>query len=149
MRGTMPRFGMTNLQPSFGRVFLASQNWIEIELAEGLELSLDHCYELERIFRAEIDEPFVLLGHCRYPNELQFSAKARISTFPGCAAVAIVVHTEACAASAADIIAVAEIQQGNVRAFRDETSARDWLQSELSQARSERVIPIQLRSEHF
>lgn len=145
----MPRFNMTNLQPSFGRVFLASRNWIEIELAEGLELSLDHCYELERIFRAQANEPFVLLGHCRYANELQFSAKARISTFPGCAAVALVVYDDACAASAADVIAVAEIQQGNVRAFRDELSARDWLESELKLARNKRVIPIQLRSEHF
>ena len=145
----MPRFDMTNLQPSFGHVFLASKNWIEVELAEGLELSLDHCYELERIFRAQVSEPFVLLGHCRYANEMQFSAKARISTFPGCAAVAIVVHDDACAASAADVIAVAEIQQGNVRAFADEVSARAWLESELSLAQNKRVIPIQLRSEHF
>lgn len=140
----MPRFDMTNLQASFGQVFLASQNWIELELREGLELNLDHCYELERVFRDETSEPYVLLGHCRHAHRMQFEAKSRISTFPGCAAVAIVVHSEACAASAADVIAVAEIQQGNVRAFTTESEARAWLESELSQARKARGIPIEL-----
>ena len=88
----MPRFGMTTLHPSFGRVYLASQNWVEVELTDGLDLSLDHCYELERIIRKETAEPYVLLGHCRSLREMQFEAKARISTFPGSAAVAIVIH---------------------------------------------------------
>ena len=78
----MPRFGMTTLHPSFGRVYLASQNWVEVELTDGLDLSLDHCYELERIIRKETAEPYVLLGHCRSLREMQFEAKARISTFP-------------------------------------------------------------------
>jgi hypothetical protein len=140
----MPRFGMTNLQPSFGRVFLASQNWIEVELVAGLEVNLEHCYELERIFRDETSEPYVLLGHCRHANPIQFEAKARISTFPGCAAVAIVVHSEDCAATAADVIAIAEIQQGNVRTFAAEAEARAWLEAELRQARGNPDLPIEL-----
>jgi len=143
----MPRFDMTVLHPSFGRVFLASQNWIEVELTGGLDLSLEHCYEFERLIRKETTEPYVLLGHCRSPHELQFEAKSRISTFPGCAAVAIVVHAEDCATSAADVIAVAEIQQGNVRAFQNETEARAWLEEELRIARGVRGIPIEIPSD--
>lgn len=142
--GTMPRFEMTTLHPSFGRVYLASKNWIEVELSEGLALSLEHCYELEHILRKETNEPYVMLGHCRVPQELQFEAKSRISTLPGCAAVALMVHSESCAEPVADVIAVAEVQQGNVRSFDTEAKAHAWLKTELRSAREDRGIAIEL-----
>lgn len=126
---------MTTHQPSFGRVFLGSSHWVELEIAPGIDFDVDHCLELEHVLAPVLRAPFVVLGHCRNAHTMQTDAMARSMTLPGCAAVAVVLYPEGNAELCAALETMADVQRTPYRVFEDRDSASAWLERHLHDAR--------------
>lgn len=134
----MPRL-MTTHQPSFGRVFLGSSHWVELEISVGVDFDVDHCLELENMLAPALRAPFVVLGHCRNAHTMQTDAMARSITLPGCAAVAVVLYPEGNAELCAALETMAKVQRTPFRVFQDRDPASAWLERHLRDARDVRA----------
>lgn len=126
---------MTTHQPSFGRVFLASSHWVEIEIASGVDFTVEHCTELEALLEPSLQAPFVVLGHCRNDHTMQTDAMARSISLPGCAAVAVVLAPTGNAELCAALETMARVQRTPYRVFEDRDAASAWLERHLRDAR--------------
>lgn len=126
---------MTTHQPSFGRVYLASSHWVEIEIDPGVDFTVDHCTEMEQLLAPSLQAPFVVLGHCRSDHTMQTDAMARSVTMPGCDAVAVVLYPTGNAELSQALETMARVQRTPYRVFDDRDAASAWLERHLREAR--------------
>lgn len=138
---------MSSLPASFGRVLLASQNWVELEIDEGFDFRLEHCHELERLVGPELRAPYVVLGHCRSPHTMDIDAMARAIALPGCTASAVALYPTGNRELCAALETMAQVQGAEFKVHLDVDAARDWLEARLRTARRGLNRPPELERE--
>lgn len=118
---------ITTYKLSFGQIHKIHENFAEVIINEGVELTMDLIQKYHHCLLENFTAPFVILINKKYKYTYTFEAQMNIASLSEIQAMAVVSYSNTTKQATEALIRLPRKIQWNIAVFSDRDAAVDWL----------------------